>query len=133
MKTLLTSIILLLSLTLYSQNIGDSYKYLFDNKDSLNITQYRVFEDYFEVGSFDEHRIAIFLIDFKHEKVIGIDYLYPDVDSRNKNLSVCLNDAYGIGEQVYVKDNTIIFISETEIIIRDVGYIKRRAKSCNKD
>lgn len=64
MKTLLTSIILFLSLPLHSQNIGDSYKYLFENKDSLNITQYRVFEDYFEVGSFDEHRIAIFFSRF---------------------------------------------------------------------
>ena len=128
MKKLLTILLIFTASICQSQNIGDKLEYLLDNKKEFNLVVYRIDDNYFELVSNNDSVIIVYLMDFKRRKVFGIDYLYPDGDRLNTGLKIALNEAYEIGDRVWMVKNNIIIARETEIIVRDVRYLRKYRK-----
>jgi|GEM_PF-4590572 len=123
MKTIITLLLLVLSFTVYSQIGMHNDKII----ETYEIDVYTLEDNYYQLVSKTDTLITLYIMDFKTLLCVGVDYVYRDEESRNTSLSDALNHTYELGKDVYVRGNIIILIMETEIKLRDVRYITRRA------
>ena len=127
MKRLLI-IFLLFSLTAHSQNIGDKFTYLMDNCDEFNITKYYIGNHYVELVSITDTLTTLYMVGFKPQKVFSIHYVYEDIESLSYALKIIIKDAVMVGNGVWIKNNILITVRNTDIIIQDVRRTKRISK-----
>lgn len=125
MKTLITISLLLLSFYGTSQNIGDNYKDLLKKRDSLHITRYKTLDSHLELASVNNLVLTIYMVDFKTEKVFGIDKVYFDRDRLNTDLKIAKKHYSVYRNDMYYTDSTVMYIIDNEIYVRDIRYIKK--------
>lgn len=123
MKTIITTLLLILSITTYSQ-IGMHKDEIIDVYD---IDVYTLNDNYYQLVSKTDTLITLYIMDYETLLCVGIDYLHSDREGLNTSLSDALNGTYELGKDVYIRGDIIILITEYEIKLRDVRYITREA------
>jgi hypothetical protein len=102
---------------------GDKVKTLINNED---VRFHKFNPTYSEFVKMSDTLITMYIVSYKDDIVVGIDYLYPSRESALKGLKMLLNDVYEIGDGLYLKDNILIVAKQQEIQIRDVRYFNKK-------
>lgn len=128
MKKLFTLILVILSFTAYSQNIGDSYNDIHEKVDSSLIKEYITFTGYYQIMIEDSIKEIFVTLDFIRDTVYGISYVYKDLEVTKKEVPKFTKGSYNIANNMYVKDKNLIYILRNAILIYDIEYINRKSE-----
>ena len=122
MRQLLTLITLLVALNSYSQSMGDSVSVLLNDS---TISFYGFKDNYGEFVQLSDTCILSYIVAYKHNIIVGIDYLHPSRESALKGLKIRFKDICEIGDGVFLKGDLLIVLKGCDILTRDVRYFNR--------
>lgn len=125
MKKLLTLTLIITSFTALSQNIGDTYDEVIQKLHPDSIEEYIAFQGFYQIVYKDYEKTMHISLDLKHDKVIGISYVYPEGDNQSEKLSGHLSGFILIDSHTWIKGDVFIFETKNAIIKRDVKHINR--------
>lgn len=108
-------------MTTHAQQIGDTVQYRMFDKPFIYL-----YENYYEIVEQTDTIITIYNICFKDDIIFGIDYIYSEEKCLKHALKLILNDAFGIGYNMFLtRDNKIVIVQNNDLImIRDANTLR---------
>jgi hypothetical protein len=126
MKTLTYILLLTFCYSAQGQVIGEKLNNFLKKDKEIGVTHYAMKNDYFYVIAATDSLTKLFIFDYDHEKLIGIDYAYEEESLKIDALKSLTEGFYPYGEGVWMKDRLIIVEKYCLIQIRDVKIRDRR-------
>lgn len=132
MKTQLTFLLITIWLHGFSQQIGDKLSTVLAKDKDIGISYYVLMDNYFEIVAKNDSIITVFIFDYSHEKLIGVDYIYREESLKKQALNKLISGSDMYGDCVWKKGSLFIMEKDNIIQIRDAKVRNRRIQNISK-